>query len=67
MMMKKWRTSITKSESQLVFCGNVQYHDHEESKFSSTINGKSCAQALRHDKIIKSKLNKNKIATVKYE
>ena len=66
-MIKKRRTSITKSESQLVFCGNVQYHDHEESKFSSTINAKCCAQALRHDKIVKSKLNKNKIATIKCE
>ena len=31
---------------------NIQFHDREESKFSSTINTNKGAHTLTHDKII---------------
>ena len=45
---------------------NVQSHDKEESKLSSTITANSGAHTLTHDWIIKkSPYNKNNVATIK--
>ena len=43
----------------------IQSHDQGESKLSSTINTNSDVHTITHDKIIKSPLNKNNIATIK--
>ena len=45
--------------------GNVQSHDQEKSKLSSTINANSGAHTLTHEKITKSAFNKNNVATIK--
>ena len=42
---------------------NVQSHDQEERKLSSTINGNSTAHALTHNKIIKSPSNKSNVTS----
>ena len=43
--------------------GNVQYHDQEKGKLNSTI--KNGVHTLTHDKIVKTALNKNNVATIK--
>ena len=53
----KWITILNNS--------NVQSHDQEESKSSSTMNANSGAHTLPHDKIIKSPFNKNNVAVIK--
>ena len=44
--------------------GNVQSHDQEVSKLNSTNNANSGAHTLTHDKTIKSRFNKIKVATI---
>ena len=45
--------------------GNVQSHDQEESKLNNTIIAKSGDHTLIVDKIVKSSLNMNNVATIK--
>ena len=45
--------------------GNVQYHDQEKRKLNSTTNAKNGVHTLTHDKIVKTALNKNNVATIK--
>ena len=45
--------------------GNVQSAGQEVSKLSNTVNAKSGAHILTHDKITKSPFNKNNVATYK--
>ena len=45
--------------------GNVQYHNQEESKLTSTINVNSGAHTIPDDKMI-SPFKKNNVATIKY-
>ena len=52
---KYYNKRITTSDD-----GSIQPHDQEESKLNSTINAKSGAHTLTHEKIIK---NKNNVAS----
>ena len=45
--------------------GNVQLHNQQESRLNSTINTKSGAHTLTHDKTIKSPFSKNNVITLK--
>ena len=47
--MKNLRYNYYNSESQLMKMVNVQSHDQEESKLSSTINTNNGAHTLAHD------------------
>ena len=58
-MMKKLRYKSNNNRITTFDNGNIQSHDQEESKLSSTINGNSSAHTRTHDKIIKRPLNKN--------
>ena len=65
LMMKELRYKYYNKQIRIRGNGNVQSHDQKESKLNSKINANSGAHTLSHDKIIKSPLNKNNIATNK--
>ena len=54
-MMKKLRYNYYSNQLTAHDNGNVQSHDEEESKLSSTNSANSSAHTLTHDKIKKKK------------
>ena len=64
-MMKKLRYNFYSKWITTCGNGNVQSHDQEENKLSSTISMNSGAHTLTHDKIMKSPFNNNNVVTIK--